>query len=267
VHPIAPVKGQGTNPAMVGLTHTLASLLRRPRFLPWRGNPAFLAEVPCGVEPGCTGRHATPTHTDLAARVSVVATLLVDRARRRGAVGRVVAAWADHPATLTAEQKGRIARLCADLRAVPGEETPRLPSTAVIDWRGAKVIAFFVDEERAVECVLDAVAGDDFEAAGGVGMEHAHSDLRVVNDDPHIRYAVNGVESSYTSDKYMVLVGRVGPEVDRVTIDVPGRDEAEASMNRGWISIWWPGTIDDGARLMAYDTQGRRLAQVPVTYE
>lgn len=177
------------------------------------------------------------------------------------------AAWADHPAKLTAEQKDRITRTCADIGAVPGEETPPLPSTAVIDWRGAKVIAFFVDEERAVECILDAVAGDNFEAADGVGTEYAPSDLRVVNDEPHIRYAVNGVESSYTSDKYMVLAGRVGPEVDQVTIDVPGRDEAEASMNRGWISIWWPGTIDDGARLIAYDARGRRLAQVPVTYE
>ena len=98
-------------------------------------------------------------------------------------------------------------------------------------------------------------------------VRFAPSDLRVVNDDPHIRYAVNGVESSYMSDRYMVLAGRVGPEVDRVTIDVPGRDEAEASMNHGWISIWWPGTIDDDARLTAYDAQGRRLAQVPVTYE
>jgi hypothetical protein len=183
--------------------------------------------------------------------------------------GMSSAAWADHPAELTAEQEARITRVCTDLGHRPGEASPPLPSTAVIDWRGSKVIAFFADDDRMVECVLDAVRGDDFEdpRGGAVSGDHAPSDLRVVHDDPRISYVLSGVESSVrVGDRFMMLVGRVSPEVDRVAVDIPGRGEAAASMNSGWISIWWPGT-HEGTTLVAYDAQGQMLARVPVTYE
>jgi hypothetical protein len=181
-----------------------------------------------------------------------------------GPSGGSTPAWADQPRKLTAEQTERITRACTlgdpDLAA-------SMPPPAVIDWRGIRVVAFFADEHRMVECVLDPVAGDNFEFAGGVGGEYAPSDLRVVNTDPHISYSAQGIESSYqVGYRFAVLVGRVGPEVQRVTVDVPGRGDAEASLNDGWVSIWWPGEVD-GATLHAFDARGRELASEPLSLD
>lgn len=210
------------------------------------------------VAPGL-GRYARPVVAALAV-VAVAAALLVV-----GPSGGSSVAWASKPTELTADMENRIRNACEQLLNM-GERTPRqLPPTDVIDLRGTYAIAWFAgpdDVNSLVECSLDtaqlpASGPVDLEAARATGGPSNPMGAADVDDEMPVNFELSSGEN-FTS-----VVGVRSPEIDRMTVDIPGLGEAEASLSGIRFVVWWPGSYE-GVMLRAYDAQGRLLHEEPV---
>jgi hypothetical protein len=199
--------------------------------------------------------------------VALVATLVVMEPW-----GPSSSAWATKPSEPTADVEDRITAACEKMVNNSGEPPISLPAPMIIDLRGTFAIAAFTFEEHIQACALDTAklpeSGDiDLEAVGLSGAA-IYEGIEMWRGSP-IGFGVFGTPSpspEWGSQDITYVLGKRSPNVDRVTVVIPGLGEAEASIDGKWFIVSWPGS-DQGVVVRSFDAQGGLLWEEPVGFE
>ncbi|NCT90349.1 hypothetical protein GXB85_05195 [Cellulomonas sp. APG4] len=171
------------------------------------------------------------------------------------------ASWSASPGTLAAADRAVADAACRDQLRMPS------PEPVVAERRGAWVALLYTGGDLVGACLAHVPpgAGDAGYVTSGAasGSDVAYDD----GVDGHVEGAFfqfgGPTEAGQEVPTVSFTEGRVGPEVDGLTLETPGGTEVEATITDGRYVAWWPGP----AFPEVFDDEGGEGGPTPgVTY-
>ncbi|HLF44449.1 MAG TPA: hypothetical protein VJA46_13135 [Acidimicrobiia bacterium] len=171
-------------------------------------------------------------------------------------VGDAALAWAATPSAVSVEQAEAAATACRDDVALDlgAAGMSELPPLVIMDLRGNRAVATFVDETGHVTCLIDTTSQPWTASMSSVGPSPTDP-----MGDP---IEIDGLATLGEGETLLSFAnGAVDESVAQVVVEIPGREPAEATVEGGRFSIWWPSNLE-AVVIRALADNGAELAVI-----
>jgi hypothetical protein len=178
-------------------------------------------------------------------------------------------AWAESGSALTADETETLTESCEEAAQLTEVDGARGDSPALMaaESRGRTASLVFAGVDHFVTCVAQDYQSGSEEGRVAVIARGEVADLQPASGP--IRSAVVTISDppSFLGDEERqsantFIVGKVGPNVDRVLIETAALGQFEATVDGDWFTAWWPTT--ESFEIVALDGNGTEVDRTSI---
>lgn len=210
-----------------------------------------------------------PSRSTVLVRFGVAAVTMVVAGTVWSATQTSEPAWAESGSALTTDETESLTEVCeeaAQLTEVEGARGDR-PALMAAESRGRTASLVFAGADHFVTCVAQDYQSGSEEGRVAVIARGEVADLQPASGPIRSSVLTISDPSRFPGDEEppsanTFIVGKHGPNVDRVLIETSALGQFEATVDGDWFTAWWPTT--ESFEIAALDANGTEVARTSI---